>query len=92
MQVQPNQTVVRGRIQSIHPEPDGFGSTVKLQVLSNESKGKNDDFLQPAEGSVMEAFFAQPHQLQVGDVVRAHAALLAGPTGGRTVLRSVEQA
>ena len=89
MQVMPNQTVLQGRVRAIHPEADGWGANIELLVVQNESPTEEEDFLRPAPGSVINVFSAEPDNVHVGDLVRAHATLLAGPFGGRTVLESV---
>jgi hypothetical protein len=91
MLVKPNQTVLEGRVEAIRPEPDGWGAEVELRVERNESPSEDEDFLRPALGSVTKLFAAEPAALQVGDRVRAHARLLAGPRGGRAVIESVDR-
>ncbi|MGQ0600377.1 MAG: hypothetical protein ACT4QE_01620 [Anaerolineales bacterium] len=88
MRVKPNQTVLRGRVQAIHPEEDGWGANVDLLVVENETPSDEADFLRPAPGSVIQAFVAEPKKLKVGGLFRVHASLLAGPFGGRTVVES----
>ncbi len=92
MLVKPNQTLLVGKVQAIRPEPDGWGAEVDLEVVQNDSPSQDQDFLRPTPGSVLTAFFAEPRRLHVGDLVRAQAALLAGPFGGRAVLQTVEPA
>lgn len=89
MQTKPNQTVLKGRVCAIRPEADGWGADVELLVMQNESPSEDEDFLRPAPGSVINVFSAEPEKLKVGELVRVHASLLAGPFGGRTVLESV---
>jgi hypothetical protein len=89
--VQPNKTVVSGRVRAIRPEPDGRGAEVELEVLANESPSAERDFLRPAPGSVLTAFAAEPPSgLRERDLVRVEASLLAGPGGGRAVIESIE--
>lgn len=92
MHVKPNKTVVRGRVKKIVPEPDGWGATVELEVLRNESPSQAEDFLRPKPGTVLSAFFAEPDKLHAGDLVLVQASLAAGPFGGRAVVESVEPA
>jgi hypothetical protein len=89
MQIMPNETVLQGRVRAIRPEADGWGANIELLIVQNESPSEERDFLRPTPGSVINAFAAEPYNLHVGDLVRAHATLLAGPFGGRTVLESV---
>jgi hypothetical protein len=89
MLIKPNRTILKGRVRAIHPEPDGWGASVELLVVQNESSSEDEDFLRPAPGSVITAFSAEPNKLKVGELVRVQASLLAGPFGGRTVLESV---
>jgi hypothetical protein len=91
MQVRPNTTVVRGKVAAIRPEADGWGAEVDLRVDQNESPNSEEDFLRPAEGSILKLFASEPDKIRVGDVVRAEAALSAGPTGERAVIRSVKK-
>lgn len=89
MQIMPNRTVLKGRVQAIRPAADGWGAEIELFVEQNESPSEEEDFLRPASGSVLNVFFAEPENLKVGDHIRAQACLLAGPFGGRPVLQSV---
>lgn len=89
MQVRPNQTILQGRVRAIRPEADGWGATIELLVIKNESPSEEDDFLRPVPGAAINVFTAEPDDVQVGDLVRAHATLQAGPFGGRTVLESI---
>ena len=89
MLTKPNKTILRGRVEAIHPEKDGWGADIELLVAENESVSEEEDFLRPAPGSIIRVFSAEPEKLKVGDQIRAQATLLAGPTGGRAVLESV---
>ena len=86
MQVRPNKTIVRGKVQAIRPEPDGWGAEFDLHVESNESLSHDDDFLRPVAGSILKVFSAEPEKIRVGETIVAEASLNAGPTGGRAVL------
>lgn len=89
--VQPNKTVLAGRVRAIRPDPGGRGTEVELEVLANESPSAERDFLRPAPGSVLTAFAAEPLVgLRERDLVRVEASLLAGPGGGRAVIESIE--
>ena len=89
--VQPNKTILSGRVRSIRPDPGGRGTEVELEVLANESPSAERDFLRPAPGSVLTAFAAEPPSgVRERDVVRVEACLLAGPAGGRAVIESIE--
>jgi hypothetical protein len=90
--VQPNKTVLAGRVRAIRPGPGGRGSEVELEVLANESPSAERDFLRPALGSVLTAFAADPPAgVRERDLVRVEASLLAGPGGGRAVIQSIER-
>ncbi len=89
MLIKPNQTHLKGVVRAIHPEADGWGANVELEVMQNESPSEDEDFLQPDPGSIIQVFAAEPSKLKVGDLIRARARLLAGPFGGRSVLESV---
>jgi hypothetical protein len=82
--VQPNKTILSGRVRSIRPDPGGRGTEVELEVLANESPSAERDFLRPAPGSVLTA------GVRERDLVRVEACLLAGPGGGRAVIESIE--
>ena len=89
MLIKPNKTILKGRVQAIHPEPDGWGADVEFLVEQNESTSLEEDFLRTAPGAVVNFFAAEPEKLQVGELIRAEAALHAGPFGSRTVLEAV---
>lgn len=87
--VQPNKTVLAGRVRAIRPDPQG-GAEVELEVLANESPSAEHDFLRPVPGSVLTAFAAEPPPgVRERDLVRVEASLLAGPGGGRPVIESI---
>lgn len=90
MQLRPNQTVLQGRVRAIRPEADGWGATIELLVVQNESPAEASDFLRSAPGTVLNVFTAEPELLQVGEMIRAHVTLLAGPFGERRVLESFD--
>lgn len=90
VRVHSNQTILRGRVKAIRPERDDRGAEIDLEVLSNETISPKEDFLRPVEGDTLTAFLAEAPRVKVGDHVRAFATLQAGPTGQRTVLRSLE--
>jgi hypothetical protein len=91
VRLKPNQTIVRGQVRAIRPEPDGRGAEIDLEVLDNETTSPENDFLRPAHGAVLTAYLAEAARFKVGDQVRARATLMGGPNGERAVLRSVKR-
>jgi hypothetical protein len=92
MRVKPNRTTIRGRVKEVRPPPPGApgGAEVALEVIENESRGSEADYLQPAAGDILDAYVSRAPAVKPGDVVRVNASLSAGPFGERVVLESVE--
>lgn len=92
MQVKPNKTIVAARLKNYAPASDGYGGNVELEVLENISPKPEDDFLQPAPGTVLRAFTAQPEKsLPIGRDVTAELTYIGGPGGGRAVLQLIRR-
>jgi hypothetical protein len=90
MLAEPNKTVVEGTVRAITPASEGQGHEIEIEVCRNLSRGRSDDFIQPAEGESLILFAAQTPEATVGDRVRVQARLLAGPFGERTVLEQLD--
>jgi hypothetical protein len=90
MLAKPNKTVVEGTVRAITPTSDGQGHDIEIEVCRNLSRGKSDDFIQPAEGQLLILFAAQTQGVTIGDRVRVQARLLAGPFGERRVLEQLD--
>lgn len=90
MLARPNHTVIEGTVRAVRPHPEGQGIAVELTVSKNVSPSEADDFIRPKNGQVLSLFAAEEPGLRVGQKVRAHARLLAGPFGGRTILEQVD--
>ena len=90
MLAKPNKTVIEGIVRAIAPASGGQGHEIEIQVYRNLSRGRSDDFIQPAEGQSLILFAAQTPDVTIGDRVRVQARLLAGPFGERTVLEQLD--
>jgi hypothetical protein len=90
MLAKPNKTVVEGTVRAIMPTSEGQGHEIEIEVCRNLTRGRRDDFIQPAEGQSLILFAAQKPGVTVGDRVRVQARLLAGPFGERTVLEQLD--
>ena len=90
MLAKPNKTVVEGTVRGIVPASDGQGHEIEIEVCRNLSRGRSDDFIQPAEGQSLILFAAQTPDVTIGDRVRVQARLLAGPFGERRVLEQLD--
>jgi len=90
MLAKPNKTVIEGTVRGIEPASDGQGLEIEIEVYRNLSRGRSDDFIQPAEGRSLILFAAQTPGVTVGDRVRVQARLLAGPFGERRVLEQLD--
>jgi hypothetical protein len=90
MLAKPNKTVVEGTVRRIVPASGGQGHEIEIEVDRNLSRGRGDDFIQPAEGQSLILFAAQKPGVTVGDRVRVQARLLAGPFGERSVLEQLD--
>jgi hypothetical protein len=90
MLAKPNKTVIEGTVRAIGPASEGQGHEIEVQVDRNLSRGRSDDFIQPAEGQSLILFAAQTPGVTIGDRVRVQARLLAGPFGERTVLEHLD--
>ena len=90
MLAKPNKTVVEGTVRAIMPASGGEGHEIEIEVDRNLSRGRSDDFIQPAEGQSLILFATQTPDVTIGDRVRAQARLLAGPFGERKVLEQLD--
>ncbi len=90
MLAKPNKTVIEGTVRAIVPASDGQGHQIEIEVCRNLSRGRSDDFIQPAEGQSLTLFAAQAPDVTIGERVRVQARLLAGPFGERTVLEQLD--
>lgn len=90
MMLKPNHTNIEGKVRAITPAADGVGHEVDLEVCRNLSDGREDDFLQPAKGEMLQLFASLPPAAVVGDLVNARARVLGGPTGERVILEKIE--
>jgi hypothetical protein len=90
MLAKPNKTVVEGTVRAITPVSDGEGHEIEIEVCRNLSRGRSDDFIQPAEGQSLILFAAETPRVTIGDRVRVQARLMAGPFGERTVLEQLD--
>lgn len=91
MLAKPNRTVIEGTVRAIQAASDGQGAELTIEVARNASPSPDADFLKPAKGDVIELFAAENPSAAVGERVRVHARLLAGPFGSRTVLEKIER-
>ena len=82
--------MIEGAVRAIVPASEGEGHEIEIEVYRNLSRGRSDDFIQPAEGQSLILFAAQTPDVTIGDRVRAQARLLAGPFGERTVLEQLD--
>ncbi len=104
MLAKPNKTVIEGTVRAIAPASGGQGHEIEIEVHRNLSRGRSDDFIQPAQGQSLHLFATQTPDVAIGDRVRAtqtpdvaigdrvrvQARLLAGPFGERTVLEQID--
>ena len=90
MLAKPNKTVIEGAVRAIVPASEGEGHEIEIEVYRNLSRGRSDDFIQPAEGQSLILFATQTPDVMIGDRVRVQARLLAGPFGERTVLEQLD--
>ncbi len=93
MKTAPNRTVVTGTLRSYAAAADGYGGTVEIEVIRNESPDPAADFVKPTAGKTLRAFYAQPDPpaaaLPIGRRVRVELTLLGGPFGERVVVQSL---
>ena len=82
--------MIEGAVRAIVPASEGEGHEIEIEVYRNLSRGRSDDFIQPAEGQSLILFAAQTPDVTIGDHVRVQARLLAGPFGERTVLEQLD--
>lgn len=90
MQSQKNQTVIEGTVRGIRLDKGGYGLNVEIEVSRNLSPVEDADFLKPQRGDRLTLFTAETPGAEVGQRVRVEARLLAGPSGGRIVLKRIE--
>src|SRR5256885_8155010 len=79
MLAKPNKTVIEGTVRAIVPASEGQGHEIEIEVYRNLSRGRSDDFIQPAEGQSLILFAAETRDVTIGVRVRVQPRLLAGP-------------
>src|SRR5947207_11379461 len=90
MLAKPNKTVIEGAVRAIVPASEGEGHEIEIEVYRNLSRGRSDDFIQPAEGQSLILFAAQTPEVTIGDRGRVQARLLGCPFCERSVLEQLE--
>jgi hypothetical protein len=92
MKTAPNETVIHGNLIGYTPAADGYGGDVEIEVIRNDTPDPAADFIRPAAGSRVRAFYP-PRDGEplppIGTKVAATLTLSAGPFGGRIVVRSL---
>src|SRR5437764_12966709 len=78
MLAKPNKTVIEGTVRAIVPASEGQGHEIEIEVYRNLSRGRSDDFIQPAEGQSLILFADQTPDVTIGDGVRVQARLVDG--------------
>jgi hypothetical protein len=92
MIVHANETRVEAVVKHVAPCGDGYGCELDLEILRNESRDPNADYLRPKAGDRLKVFAAEVGPLKEGSRVRATLGLSGGPFGQRAVLRGAEPA
>jgi hypothetical protein len=94
MRVAPNCTRVSGWLRNYEPAADGCGGEVVIEVVRNETHDSSTDYIQPEVGQRLRAFYPEPlspgSRLPIGKSVSVELTYLAGPSGGRVVVRTIE--
>jgi len=91
MQLRPNVTLVKGRVESVTRCADGWGAEVELEVTENVSTARERDFIRPPLGQRLKVFTADPELLPAGATMQVQLSLLGGPQGSRPVVESAEE-
>lgn len=95
MKSAPNRTIVSGRVRGCKPAPDGFGGELELEVIANETPDARTDFIRPAVGQALRAFYGEldariDTATLLGQRVRVQLTFLGGPRGGRVVVQKLD--
>lgn len=88
--IKPNKTILEGRVRSVEPADDGWGSNAQLIVERSAAAAGYDDFLQAEPGSVVEVFAADADAVIPGRAYELTATVAGGPHGERVVLESAK--
>jgi hypothetical protein len=91
MKSAPNLTVVHGTLLAYVPARDGFGGEIEIEVSRNATADPAADFIRPAIGSRVRAFYARDASEvpPIGASVRAELTFSGGPSGSRVVARAL---
>ncbi|MCI0486054.1 MAG: hypothetical protein L0229_05590 [Blastocatellia bacterium] len=80
----PNQSLVRGEVVAIRPEPDGYGLTIDLAIMESENVDDLPNFTRDAIGQTLSCFLSDSDvTLRPGDRIEAKVTYRGGPGGGR---------
>jgi hypothetical protein len=89
MQIKPNKTILKGKVERVERAPDGWGAHVDISVKRSAPAEGYADFLQAEPGSVVRLFAADPQGIEVGKTYSLTTSVLGGPRGERVVIEDV---
>jgi hypothetical protein len=89
MQIKPNKTILKGKVERVERAPDGWGAHVDIAVKRSAAAEGYADFLQAEPGSVVRLFAADPQGIEVGKTYSLTTSVLGGPRGERVVIEDV---
>jgi hypothetical protein len=90
MQIKPNKTILRGKVERVERASDGWGAHVDVAVNKSVAAEGYADFLQVKPGSVLTLFAADPQAVEVGKTYTLTTSVLGGPRGERVVIEDVQ--
>jgi hypothetical protein len=92
MQIKPNKTILKGKVERVERAADGWGAHVDIAVKKSSAAEGHADYLQAKPGSVVRVFAADPEAVEVGKTYSLTTSVLGGPRGERVVIEDVRPA
>ena len=90
MLLQPNKSLIDGKVKRVKRAADGVGAEVVVDVQECQSAGDHDDFIGAKPGDELTLFTAEPDAIEAGQSYRLTARVLGGPNGERMVVEAAE--
>ena len=82
--VVPNQSLIRGKVVAVRPEPGGYGQTVEVEVANAERVGDLPSFIHQVAGQRLLFYISETDlDLHPGDCIEAKATYRGGASGGQ---------
>jgi len=88
MMLQPNKSLIDGRVKRVKRAADGVGAEVVVDVHTCTPADGLEDFIGAKPGEELTLFTAEPDAIEAGTSYRLTTRVLGGPNGERLVVEA----